>query len=197
MPVLEHVADVEYSFSKPESIDPEEFIECYIEKEEKNWLNFKPVVLWKKGNNRAKQDIKNEKGLVCEMGKALNKFEFPKDALERIFGNILSNAKAYAFTDEYRDDYKLKFSWHTDGLSLIIEIENNGTPIPGDLDAAALMEYGVSTALHQDGHNGIGCNEINDIMARYNGCAEIVSTPQEEYTVKYVLTFNNATIFRP
>ena len=84
MPVLEHVADVEYSFSKPESIDPEEFIECYIEKEEKNWLNFKPVVLWKKGNNRAKQDIKNEKGLVCEMGKALNKFEFPKDALERL-----------------------------------------------------------------------------------------------------------------
>ena len=196
MPVLDHIADVEYSFSKPVSIDPEEFMENYIEKEEKGWLNFKPVVSWMKYNNKAKQDIKNDRGnVVLEKGRSLNTFLFPKDALEIIFNNILSNAMAYAFTDDSRKGYQLKFSWRTDGLSLIIEIENNGTPIPEDRDTASLLEYGVSTALHRDGHNGIGCNEIKDIMSRYNGRVEIISTPKEEYTVKYVLMFNNAFIF--
>lgn len=197
MPVLEHIADVEYTFSKPESIDPEEFIENYIEKEEKGWLNFKPVVSWEKGNNKAKQDIKNEEGLVVfEEGKSINTFFFPKDALEKIFDNILSNAKAYAFTDDLRKDYQLKFSWYADGTSLVVNVENNGTPIPEDRDTATLLEYGVSTALHKDGHNGIGCNEIKDIITRYDGKVEIVSTPTEDYTVKYVLTFNNANVFR-
>ena len=197
MPVLEHIADIEYTFSKPESIDPEEFIENYIENEKKGWLNFKPVVSWEKGNNKAKQEIKNVEGLVVfEEGKTINTFVFPKDALKKIFDNILSNAKAYAFTDDLRKDYQLKFSWGTDGTSLIINIENNGTPIPEDRDTASLLEYGGSTALHQDGHNGIGCNEINDIITRYDGRVEIVSTPKEDYTVKYILTFNNANVFR-
>ena len=149
-----------------------------------------------KYNNKAKQDIKNDRGnVVLEKGRSLNTFLFPKDALEIIFNNILSNAMAYAFTDDSRKGYQLKFSWRTDGLSLIIEIENNGTPIPEDRDTASLLEYGVSTALHRDGHNGIGCNEIKDIMSRYNGRVEIISTPKEEYTVKYVLMFNNAFIF--
>lgn len=193
MPVLDHIADVEYSFSKPESINPEEFIENYINKEEKSWLNFKPVLTWEKDNNKAKHDIKNINGIVVyEKGKPLNTLVFPKDALEKVFNNILSNATAYAFTDDSRKDYQLRFSWHTDGTSLIVEIDNNGTPIPEDIDTASLLEYGVSTALHKDGHNGIGCNEIKDIMSRYNGNVEIVSSPKDDFTVKYILTFNNA-----
>ena len=86
----------------------------------------------------------------------------------------------------------MKFSWYADGTSLVINIENNGTPIPEDRDTATLLEYGVSTALHKDGHNGIGCNEIKDIMSRYNGDVEIVSTPKNEFNVKYILTFYNA-----
>lgn len=199
MPVLDHIADVEYSFSKPEYIDPEEFFENYIKKEEKGWLNFKPVISWEKGGNKAKQDIKNINGIVvCEKGKPLNTLMFPKDALEKIIDNILSNAKAYAFTDDTRTDYQLRFSWHTDGASLIVEIDNNGTPIPEDRDTDSLLEYGVSTALHKDGHNGIGCNEIKDIMNRYDGNVEIVSSPKDDFTVKYLLTFHNANtnVFR-
>lgn len=88
----------------------------------------------------------------------------------------------------------MKFSWHTTGTSLIIEVENNGTPIPDDRDTASLLEYGVSTVLHHNGHNGIGCNEIDDIMQRYDGSVEIVSSPQSEFTVKYILTFNRTNI---
>lgn len=81
-----------------------------------------------------------------------------------------------------------------EGLALIVEIDNNGSPIPNDRDTASLLEYGVSTALHQDGHNGIGCNEIDDIMQRYDGNVKIVSSPENEFPVKYILKFNRSNI---
>ena len=200
MPVLEHIADVEYTFAMEEWIDPEKFMEDYIARNENGWLNFKPIITWEKGNNQAKSDgyaftntQPSRRELALKKGQSIRQFLFPKDALEHIFKNIISNAQSWAFNDKSREDYQLKFSWHIggEGKTLVIEIENNGTPIPEDRDTASLLEYGVSTSLHHDGHNGIGCNEIDDIMQRYDGKVEIVSTPQSTFTVKYVLTFNN------
>ena len=198
MPALEHIADVEYSFNKPEWIDPERFIEGYITKKGNGWLNFKPSVTWDKGHNQAKADLKDPSTgrLILKKGDAVDMLLFPKDALERVFNNIVSNAQAHGFADSTRKDYELRFSWHTDGIALIVEIENNGTAIPSDRDTASLLEYGVSSALHQNGHNGIGCNEIDDIMRRYDGKVEIVSSPEKKFTVKYVLTFNRSNIVK-
>lgn len=198
LPALDHIASVEYSFGKSEWIDPEKFIEDYIQKNEKGWLNFKPVVTWEHGHNQAAEDLKDPVSgeIIIRKGDSLNVFFFPKDALERVFKNIISNAKAHGFGDKLRNDYQVRFSWHTDGMSLTIEIENNGYPIPSDRDTASLLEYGVSTKLHHDGHNGIGCNEIDDIMKRYDGKIEIVSLPGNEFPVKYILTFNRSNNVR-
>ena len=193
MVTLEHIADVEYSFGNVEGIDPEQFIEKYIAKHENGWLNFKPVITWKKGHNLATNDVKDPKtgSIILRKGTPLHLLHFAQDALERILNNIISNAKAHGFTDASRKDYQLRFSWHADGIAVVVEIENNGTPIPADRDTSMLIEYGVSTALHREGHNGIGCNEIDDIMRRYGGKVELVSTPNEEFTVKYILTFRS------
>ena len=194
MPALEHIAEVEYTFAKPEWIDPEKFIEEYVKKNEKGWLNFKSVITWEQGHNQAVEDLKDPSTgeVVLRKGDSLNLFLFPKDALERVFNNIISNAKTHGYVDKSRNDYQLRFSWHTDGMSLAIEIENNGSPIPSDRATASLLEYGVSTDLHNNGHNGIGCNEIDDIMKRYDGRIEIVSLPGNEFPVKYILTFNRS-----
>ena len=201
MPALEHIATVEYSFGKPEWIDPEKFIEEYILQNEKGWLTFKPVITWEKGNNQAAEDIWETDpftGMPLQgrplfmKGESKETFLFPKDALKRILNNIISNAQEHGFTDKSRKDYKLQFSWRSDSEGLYIEIENNGTPIPSDRDTSSLLEYGVSTALHHDGHNGIGCNEIDDIMKQHDGKVEIVSSPKNEFTVKYILTFNRS-----
>ena len=192
MPALEHIAEVEYSFAKPGWIDPEKFVEEYISRNENGWLNFKPVVTWDKGNNQAQKDITNPAGdIILRKGEPICKFLFPKDALERIFRDIISNALAHGFDNPMRKDYLVRFSWHTDGLNFILEIENNGTAIEADRETSSLFEYGVSTKLHKDGHNGIGCNEIADIIHRYDGDIEIVSTPDDEFTVKYILTFSH------
>jgi hypothetical protein len=198
LPALDHIASVEYSFGKPEWIDPEKFIEEYIKKNEKGWLNFKSVITWEQGHNQAVEDLKDPStgDIILRKGESLNLFLFPKDALERVFKNIISNAKAHGFVDKSRNDYQLRFSWHVDGMALIVEIDNNGSAIPNDRDTASLLEYGVSTNLHNDGHNGIGCNEIDDIMQRYNGNVEIVSSPEDDFPVKYILTFNCSNTVR-
>ena len=197
MYTLEKIADVEYSFDNASWINPEQFIEDYIAQSESGWLNFKPVITWKKGDNLLKQDIIDPftKEVVASKGAPKSELFFSKDALKHILNNVVANAVSHGFTDANRSDYQLRFSWHEEGTSLVVEIENNGTPIPSDRDTASLLEYGVSGALHKDGHNGIGCNEIDDIMRRYDGKVEIVSTPDNEFTVKYILTFKSNILY--
>jgi signal transduction histidine kinase len=193
MVTLEHIADVEYSFDNPQMIDPERFIEAYVAQKESGWLNFKPIINWKKGNNQFGNDVRDPEtgSMIAYADDPISVLYFSKDAFKRVLDNVVANAIAHGFTDSSRNDYKLRFSWHTDGMNLVVVVENNGTAIPADRDTASLLEYGVSGALHHDGHNGIGCNEIDDIMRRYDGSVEIVSTPNEEYTVKYVLRFKS------
>ena len=233
MPVIEHIADVEYSFKKPERINIKSFIENYIAQNMSARLNFKPIIAWHEyvsqlfkntyyniskrsvyEDNKVLYDFfmsSNDLAKTDKYFSSINTYEngdfdkyfdllknsgaysiwFPEDALTLIINNIVSNAKEHAFTDESRTDYMLRFSLENNGTELSLIIENNGTPIPDDRDVASLLEYGVSSALHQNGHNGIGCNEIDDIMRRYDGRVEIKSTPKDEYTVKYVLSFNS------
>lgn len=191
METVDHLADIDYSFGKIESINPETFIEGYISSHDKEWMNFSASVNWIRGNNIASEDIKMNGIVLLKKGDPISSFNFPKDALYRILDNIVSNAKEYAFTDEGREDYDLHFSWRMNGTDLVIEIANNGTPIPEDRDVMSLLEYGVSSNLHSRGHNGIGCHEIKGIMNRYNGDFEIVSKPQDKYTVRYLLVFKS------
>lgn len=191
METVDHLADIDYSFGKIESINPETFIEGYISSHDKEWMNFSASVNWIRGNNIAREDIKMNGIVLLKKGDPISSFNFPKDALYRILDNIVSNAKEYAFTDEGREDYDLHFSWRMNGTDLVIEIANNGTPIPEDRDVRSLLEYGVSSNLHSRGHNGIGCHEIKGIMNRYNGDFEIVSKPQDKYTVRYLLVFKS------
>ena len=194
---MDRIADVEYTFSEPISINPEIFAEEYIAENESAWTNFKPIMSWIKGHNQYDKVIKGpntDKTIVIGKGESINTFMFPKDALKQIFDNIISNALSHGFIDESRKDYKMRFSWETDGIVMKIIIENNGAPIPSNRSTESLLEYGVSTALNQSGHNGIGCNEIDGIMRKYDGKVSIISSPDSEFTVKYVLTFNRATI---
>ena len=191
METVDHLADIDYSFGKIESINPETFIEGYISSHDNEWMNFSASVNWIRGNNIAHEDRKMNGIVLLKKGDPISSFNFPKDALYRILDNIVSNAKEYAFTDKGREDYDLHFSWRMNGTDLVIEVANNGTPIPEDRDVRSLLEYGVSSNLHSRGHNGIGCHEIKGIMNRYNGDFEIVSKPQDKYTVRYLLVFKS------
>ena len=194
---LDHIADVEYTFTKPEWINPEEFVESYIQKHENGWVNFKPVVKWAKGHNLADKDLTDLSGeTILRKGEPIYTMMFPRDALKQILDNIVSNAISHGFIDKSYHNYQLRFSWETDGTALKMCVENNGAPIPSDRSTSSLLEYGVSTSLNSKGHHGIGCNEIDSIMRKYDGKIELVSSPDDEFRVKYILTFNRTNILK-
>lgn len=194
---LDHIADVEYTFTKPEWINPEEFVESYIQKHENGWVNFKPVVKWAKGHNLADKDLTDLSGeTILHKGEPIYTMMFPRDALKQILDNIVSNAISHGFIDKSYPNYQLRFSWETDGTALKMCVENNGAPIPSDRSTSSLLEYGVSTSLNSNGHHGIGCNEIDSIMRKYDGKIELVSSPDDEFRVKYILTFNRTNILK-
>lgn len=194
---LDHIADVEYTFTKPEWINPEEFVESYIQKHENGWVNFKPVVKWAKGHNLADKDLIDLSGeTILHKGEPIYTMMFPRDALKQILDNIVSNAISHGFIDKSYHNYQLRFSWETDGTALKMCVENNGAPIPSDRSTSSLLEYGVSTSLNSNGHHGIGCNEIDSIMRKYDGKIELVSSPDDEFRVKYILTFNRTNILK-
>lgn len=194
---LDHIADVEYTFTKPEWINPEEFVESYIQKHENGWVNFKPVVKWAKGHNLADKDLTDLSGeTILHKGEPIYTIMFPRDALKQILDNIVSNAISHGFIDKSYHNYQLRFSWETDGTALKMCVENNGAPIPSDRSTSSLLEYGVSTSLNSNGHHGIGCNEIDSIMRKYDGKIELVSSPDDEFRVKYILTFNRTNILK-
>ena len=72
-------------------------------------------------------------------------------------------------------------------------ISNNGNPLSNDVTEEMVLTDGFSTALNENGHQGIGGNEIKTIMSEL-GKVEILSNPTEAFPVGYKLTFNKTNL---
>ena len=132
--------------------------------------------------------------VILHVGDTLTSFSFPKDALEHIFDNIVANAAAHGFTDDSQSNYKVRFSWETQGKDVMITVENNGTPLPNAVNPEDILKSGFSTRLNHEGHAGSGGYEIASIMRDFNGDVEVISSPGTEFPVKYVLRFHKSNI---
>lgn len=127
----------------------------------------------------------------------LENVKFPRKALDRILDNIIANAVSHGFIDNTRDDYKICFDRKEEDGAVALYISNNGAPIPPDLVPEEVLEYGRSTVLNENGHSGLGGYEVASIMERFGGRVEILSTPDEEYTVTYKLVFTVVSRYLP
>lgn len=192
---IKNLTDPEYKSVKPDSIDLQNFTDEYFA--ENIPLNFKFLnEIDNHYKERLELRIPSETGGVdqlayIEEGSPIDEIHFPKDALRQIYQNIVSNAVEYGFTDPKRDDYCMIFSMHKDGSSIILEISNNGNPLGADVTPSDVLEEGFSTKLNEDGHGGHGGGEIAALMKANKGFAEVLSSPDEEYTVTYRLTFQD------
>ena len=192
---VEKLSD-EQDYGKCEAIEPQEFIEGY-EREHHN-VTFKFSHAWESfEKNSFQRDYFDKKTgkLLFHKGESLNSAWFPKKALKQVLDNIVSNALEHGFTDINRDDYVIKSSWTTDGLNMVVRVSNNGTPMPADINTDLVMEYGYSTALNERGHGGIGGGEIAEIMHRFGGDVSVVSSPDKQFTVTYILRMPLASLY--
>lgn len=192
---VEKLSD-EQDYGKCEAIEPQEFIEGY-EREHHN-VTFKFSHAWESfEKNSFQRDYFDKKTgkLLLHKGESLNSAWFPKKALKQVLDNIVSNALEHGFTDINRDDYVIKSSWTTDGLNMVVRVSNNGTPMPADINTELVLEYGYTTALNERGHGGIGGGEIAEIMHRFGGDVSVVSSPDEQFTVTYILRMPLASLY--
>lgn len=185
-----------------EVIEPQQFIEAY-EREHRVpdfkfwnlWDGREPYAYYR--SNYFEEDVFDEETgkLIFHKGESLNAAWFPRKALQQVLDNVVANAREHGFTDKSRTDYVIQTSWWTDGLNMIIEVKNNGEPMPEDLDTDLVLEYGYSSVLNQRGHGGIGGGQISELMRRYGGDVRVVSSPKEEFTVTYLLTMPLASLY--
>lgn len=140
-------------------------------------------------------------GIKNEHTDALHIFYAPEKLLERIFNNIVANAKAHGFTPDSTNN-EIHFDWTSEKDGIVITIANNGRPLKSGVSGEDVLMSGFSTALNEDAadgtlHSGQGGFEIKSLMEGL-GTVEVISQPEAEFPVIYKLTFektNWETIF--
>lgn len=125
-----------------------------------------------------------------------------------IIENIRKNAIDHGGFSK-KEKGKVHYSLILKDDKLVLEIKNNGKPIQGkfesftdknekiakDMDASNMFIEGASTKKGREGH-GLGCYSMKKYLEHTNeegkayGSIKVESNPNEEYKVKYILTFN-------
>ena len=122
---VEHIADVNYDWGQSVEIKPQQFISNFIRK------NATPEFLMTL-SNRIEHKTKM--------------FYAPLQAVERVFTNIVTNAKEHGFTDLARNDYEIAFDWFEENGNIVILISNNGNPLKDGVTEDMVFTYGFSQA---------------------------------------------------
>lgn len=190
---VDHIAE-DQNWGACESIDPQKFVEEFESKHLGGNFNF--FNEWEEWtwdpyqSNYFEEDVvdKETGKILFHKGEVYNTAWFPKAALTQILENIVSNALSHGFEDPSRTDYKIAFHWETEGLDIVLYVRNNGNPIPEDMSVDKVLQYGYSSSLNSNGHGGIGCGQIAEIMQEFGGTVEVISTPSDYYKVTYKLT---------
>ena len=162
-------------------------------------------LIWNSQSHRYQQDLKHieiddrdpdnikatvyEDEYIIRAGDPMDYIHFPEKALETILENIIANAVAHGFTDPQKH-YQIKFDIERDGTTVVLFVSNNGLPLHKDMVPAEVFTYGHTSG--DEKHSGIGGYQILEYMRAFGGSAEIISTPDEEYSVTYKLTFKDA-----
>lgn len=140
-------------------------------------------------NNIKVSEIPGE--YIVTKGEARDFILFSEEALAIIFDNIVSNAVAHGFTDPDKE-YVIRIDFEAEGTSYVLSISNNGDPLPVGKDPSEVFVWGKSEGGKE--HAGIGGYQVKDLMEHFGGQAEIISTPDEDFTVTYKLTFTKTNL---
>ena len=130
---------------------------------------------------------------VVEKGEPLEYIKFPKEALTTIFNNIVSNACAHGFANRKDRQNIIKIDINSVGTDYVVTISNNGEPLDSNMKCEDITVYG-HTSGDTATHFGIGGYEIKRLMEEFGDEVEIVSSPDEEFTMSYKLIFHDTNI---
>ena len=130
---------------------------------------------------------------VLRKGDPIEYVKFSKEALTTIFNNIVSNACAHGFVNREDADNIIKIEIGSEGSDYIVSISNNGEPLVPQMSCSDITVYG-QTSGNSNTHFGIGGYEIKKLVEEFGDNLEIISEPENEFTITYKLIFHDTNI---
>ena len=118
---------------------------------------------------------------------------FPSDALRIILENIISNACNHGFEGRTSEQNRIRIESGVDGTDVILSISNNGNPLHEQISPEDIFTYSKSSK-NDGNHFGLGGYEVRSLMREFEGDADVISSPNEEYTVTYRLVFHHTNL---
>lgn len=191
--------DTGYGLVKKE-IALTEFIEKYIQENrsplfrfEYNPTNHHSIEDLPEVDFDENQNAKSTGKFILRKGDPIEYVKFPKEALTIIFDNIVSNACAHGFTNREDAENIIKIEITNSGSDYIVLLSNNGNPLDSQMSCNDITIYG-QTSGDTNTHYGIGGYEIKRLMEEFGDNVEIISSPEEKFTVTYKLIFHDTNI---
>lgn len=163
--------DTGYGLSQ-EEFDLVEFVEAYIDGHQSPLFTF---------------DFPRDESLQMEEKKDIH-VTFSREALKMVLNNIISNAVSHGFSEDKRDENKIRIGLEARGSDYVLTVANNGAPLK--ITEEDVFIYGQTSGETEE-HFGIGGYEIKKLMNEFDGDAELISSPDKEFTVTYRLVFHN------
>ena len=128
----------------------------------------------------------NEEELVSLSGGRSCYVNIAESDWNKLINNIISNAVRHGFKDEkstYTIRTKLSYDMGTDNY--VIEISNNGEPLPKGMDT---VKYGIDgECAGSSKGTGAGGAIVKSIVEHYKGSYEVIDAPDEEFPVSIII----------
>nr|WP_199156035.1 N-6 DNA methylase [Pedobacter sp. ASV2] len=120
-----------------------------------------------------------------EMQDLKPKISIDKLQFKKVLSNIVSNAVEHGFLGN--DEYIIAFTVMVENKSLILEVTNNGKPMPTGFGLKELITRGEKTVDSKG--TGLGGYDIKTIVEIYGGSLNLENNPEDEFPVIYRLKF--------
>ena len=113
------------------------------------------------------------------------------DDFYRIFSNIISNAVDHGFKNRTGNYFiRTSLSFDSEVNKLVLEVSNNGRPIPAEFTFKHLTTRGEKTT--DSLGSGIGVADVKSLLQKYDATLDIKNDEQDEFPVTYILQFDLA-----
>lgn len=151
------------------------------------------VDLVKMAHQRFKQDnfefeFKIDQPAFSQDDKRIKPFiNIDEDDFFKLYINIIQNAVDHGFKNRNNNIIHSYISYDSEKQHCILEVSNNGNPIPEKFTLKNLTTRGEKTTDSKG--TGIGGADIKDIVTLYNGTFELIKDSISTFPVTYLLSF--------
>lgn len=112
--------------------------------------------------------------------------QFNDEDFFQVFSNIISNAIDHGFKNSKKQNViRTSLTYNEKKNCFVIEISNNGRPIPKDFTFKRLITRGEKTT--DSNGSGSGGADIKSILEKYKGSFDIMNQENEEFPVTYII----------